>query len=102
MPFDHCQICGTKGFKTWEAFNHHHQARHNVKPLESQARAFVVDSTEPKQVFKSLDPAEKREIVERIETRIRLNAWDEIRLNPLIGEDINSVEPIWDKERNIL
>jgi hypothetical protein len=44
----------------------------------------------------------KNEIVQRVETRLRVDAWQTVRLNLLIGTDTMSSEPVWDKERNIL
>lgn len=102
MKFDQCGICGLRGFRTWEAYHHHHQSRHNVKPLGSKEKELVIESIELVKTYCPMNPSTKQIIVEMVESQVRLAAWDAMKLNTLIGEDANSVEPIWNKKMEVI
>jgi hypothetical protein len=65
-------------------------------------RLDLTAALEPPRVYKKMDPAVKQMAVDKLEGNIRTDAWQAARLNPLIGSDTLSCEPIWDKERNVL
>ncbi len=41
-------------------------------------------------------------IVEETEPMIRNNAWDQHKLNPLIGRSIDTIEPEWNLEMELI
>lgn len=53
-------------------------------------------------VYKPMDSIKKQEEIVKRETLIRETAWFENKLNPLIGTDTFSSEPIWDVGGNVL
>lgn len=102
MSFATCQICGLRGLKSWAEYQTHHKSKHNVT-IETGVP--TLDFTEllakPRQHV-PMDKVLKQSIVERVETNMRVDAWQAHRLNPLIGTDKISGEPLWDADLNVL
>lgn len=94
-----CYICGRSDFKSYEHFKMHHKNVHNVHPLGQSERKHkdVIDVP-----FVALLPDKKREIVTRLETKLREKAWLENKLNPFIGEDKITKEPMWNEQKEVL
>lgn len=97
-----CPICGNEGFKTWQQYNEHHKRKHNVTLETGVPRLDLGAELQPARQFKEMDKAKKREIVEAMESRIRADAWLARKLNPLIGTDKQSSEPVWNENLEVL
>lgn len=97
-----CSICGFKGFKTFKAYEAHYKHVHRVTLDTGLPRLDLTDHSEQARPYKPMTPELKQQIVEAVETRMRLEAWDKAEPNPLIGIHSYTIEPVWDKERNIL
>lgn len=77
----------------------HHKNVHSVHPLgQHEARHKDVINVP----FVALLPDKKREIVIRLETKLREKAWSDKKLNPFIGEDKTTREPIWNENGEVL
>lgn len=97
-----CQICGMSGFKNWKEYNDHHRHRHNVSMDTGVPRLDFTEMLNVPKVFKSMDKAIKTKIVEKVETKMRLTAWENRQLNPLIGTDNISTEPVWNDKGEVI
>lgn len=93
-----CVICGHQGFKTYNEYKNHHE-RHNIRRT---SEGLVIDAVEPIREYVKMDAAQKQTAVEKMETNLRVNAWNAVKLNPLIGTDNFGSEPTWDEERNLI
>lgn len=87
MP-NKCPICSYTGFKTWQAYHEHTKLKHNIRPLETEARALEIDFTglfeQPKQYVK-MDRAVKQRIVDHIEACFRATWIEAGHDNPFLG-----------------
>jgi hypothetical protein len=97
-----CLICGFKGFKTWREY-HSHYATIHVTTIETGIATIDFGKLlEPVKAYIKLDKAVKQAIVEKQETVLRLKAWEQSQLNPLIGTDSYSSEPVWNEQREVI
>lgn len=97
-----CQLCRHLSFKTWEQYNKHHKKAHLTTDEMGLPRMDLSTALNQARVYVPMAPADKQMEVTRGESTIREAAWLAGKLNPLIGYDKVSSEPIWDTERNIV
>lgn len=93
-----CYICGRSDFKSFEHFKMHHKNVHNVFHLGQENKSREI----PTMPLVSLLPSEKKDIVIKLENKLREKAWTEGKLNPLVGEDRITKEPVWNYNREVL
>ena len=65
-------------------------------------RIDLIRFLEQPRVYKAMCPIRKQEIIDKIESDLRMIAWIQNKLNMLIGQDKNSVEPVWNDKKEVL
>lgn len=97
-----CKLCKHAPFKTWAQYDHHHKRIHGTTDETGVPRMDLTAALNQARVYVPMAPADKQMEVARGERTIREAAWHAGKLNPLIGFDKVSSEPVWDTERNIV
>jgi hypothetical protein len=96
-----CSIC-ERNFKSWHHYQEHQRQRHNITDETGVPRLNLTLGMDQARVYKPMDLLEKQIAVTKVELAIREMAWISNQLNPLIGCDKISVEPVWNKEREVI